>query len=147
MEKLNIIFTEDPSRAEVVDSLADLFQAADIAEDTLEDGWDWSDAFAVVQVQPIVAEVVNDFPVFMAQFGQLHPSIAKTAVIEARQQALTRRSGDLGRITTLISRFLLVAANNYEFAVSTYNNGQSQYLLWTTLLSGEEVFPPAAPQT
>lgn len=125
---------------EVVDTVADIFEVGDSVEDQLEDGFQWGDVLVLAAQQPRVTEIVNDFPVFMEQFSQLQPGQAKAAVIAARNRALQTR-GQIGKITSLLANFLFVAANNYEFAVNTYVNGQNQYLLWNNLIRGQEVFP------
>jgi len=139
-QQLNIIIPANAEYGEVVDSIGDAVEAGIIIEETLEDGFQFQDLLAALQVQPKVNEIINDVPVFLEQFVQLNADTAKAAVVEARNRILAQGK-PMGKVTNFIIKFLYVAANNYGFALQTYQNGQTQYLLWQSLINGGEVFP------
>lgn len=144
LPSFNIKFDATASDEEFVDSLDDLFQAADIIEDTLEDGWQVMDLLESVKVQPFATEIVNDLPVFLQTVAALEPQRVELGVLKARERAVKRR-GQLGKVTTFIGRFLLTGAGSYQYAISTYKGGEKQYLAWTALLSGAPMFPDELP--
>lgn len=139
--KLKIIIPQNAEYGEVVDSIADALEVGVILEDVLEDGFQFQDIIAALQVQPKVNEIVNDVPVFVQEFLQLNADTAKAAVIEARNRVLAQ-GRPMGKVTNWIVNFLFVAANNYGFALNTYQGGQTQYLMWQSLINGGDVFPP-----
>lgn len=140
MKKLNIKIKENADYSEVVDSIADVLEAGKIIEENLEDGFQLTDLISFIQVQPVVNEIVNDAPVFVDQFLKLNADTAKAAVVEARERIIAKGI-ELGKVTNKIIEFLYVSSNSYGYALETYKGGQSQYLLWQTLLNGGEVFP------
>lgn len=140
LQKLKIVIPVNAQYDEVIDSIADALEAGIIIEEQLSDGFQFQDLLAALQVQPKVQEIVNDVPVFLEQFMQLNPETAKAAVLEARQRILS--SGrTFGKVTNFIIRFLFVAANNYGFALQTYQGGQNQYMMWQALIGGGAIFP------
>lgn len=143
-KKFNIVFADNASDEEVIDSIADLFEVGDMVEDTLEDGWQFNDLLVGLQAQPIASEIAADVPVFVEQIRKLAPARVKNAVFAARARAIQVR-GKVGKITTAAGRGLLVLANNYEFAVNSFQGGQNQVLLWNTLFSGGPMFPDELP--
>lgn len=144
-KKFNIVFEDNASDAEVIDSIADLFEAGDMLEDTQEDGFQVQDLLVGLQAQPQLTEVVNDLPVFVSQISKLPPARVKAAVYAARARAVATR-GSVGKIVTAIGRGLLVLANNYEFAIATFQNGQNQVLLYNSLFAGAPMFPDELPE-
>lgn len=143
-KKFNIIFDDNASDAEVIDSIADLFEVADMVEDTLEDGWQFQDLLVGLQAQPIVSEIAADIPVFTAQISKLPPARVKNAVFAARARAVQVR-GQVGKITTMVGRGLLVLSSNYEYAISAFQGGQNQVLLYSALFAGAPMFPDELP--
>lgn len=141
MEKsINIIIPANASYDEVEDTIADVLTAGIIIESQLKDGFQYQDLLAVLQLNPIASEVYRDAPAFFEQFTKLNPETALAAVIGAKNRLLSQGK-QLGKVTQFILNFLFVGANNYSFAIRSYQEGQRQYLLWQTLLKGGEVFP------
>lgn len=140
MKKLRIVFADDAPYDEVVDSIADAFEAGIILEEQLEDGFQVSDLLAALQIQPKVQEIVNDVPVFLQQFTKLNGRTANAAVMAARDR-ITAGGKELGPVTNFLMRFLFVAANNYQYAIDSYEGGQRQFMLWQSLLNGGRLFP------
>ena len=140
LEMINIALKPDAEYSEVVDSVADFFNVGIIIEDALEDGFQFKDLFALLQVEPLIQEIVTDVPIFLEQFLQLNQDTSLAAILEARQRILS--SGKtFGRFTQYIARFLFLAANNYSYAAETYMAGEKQYRMWQTFVQGGEIFP------
>ena len=139
-ENLKIIFPANADYSEVVDTVADALEAGIIIEEQLSDGFQFQDIIAAIRIQPKVNEIINDVPVFLQQFMQLNPSTATASVLEARER-IVKSGKKFGAVTNFIIRFLFVAANNYGFALQTYQGGQNQYLMWQSLIGGGPIFP------
>lgn len=131
-QKISILIRPDASFDEVVDSLADVFNIAFIIEKSLADGFQLTDLLQVIQVEPLIREVINDFPVFLQQFRQLNGSTAMAAAAAARDRAVTAH-GNLGKVGTFIFGFLNETASTYALLESTVVNGTKQLNDWKAL--------------
>ena len=139
---LSIVIKKDATYPEVVDTISDVLRVGVIIESQLQDGFQWTDLFAALQVQPIVQEIVNDVPVFAKQFVDMirdNPSKVKAAVLEAYRN--TAATGPLGKVTNAIANALFALANSYEYGMVTYEAGQAQFLMWQALIEGGDIFP------
>ena len=135
MEKtFNIIIKEDASFDEVTDTIADVFGAGIVINNALEDGFQLQDILAVIQVEPTIREVINDFPVFISQFQTLNGSTAITAVQAAKARTVAQ-FGDLGKVGTFIYDALIKIAGTFGFIEQTVVNGMIELEGWKSLLA------------
>ena len=138
--KFKLVFPQGAPFDEVTDSLRDVITVVAIVEKELADGFQWADVFALLQVQPIVNEIIRDVSIFVEQFLQLSPQNSVTAVIQARQMFLAA-GGVLGKASTFILRLLYGNANSYLFAETVYTQGLKQIELYNAIFAGKPVFP------
>ena len=132
-KEFNLIIPANASYDEVVDTIADVFGVAKAVSDALQDGFQFNDLLVALQQEPVVREVVNDFPIFWAEFKQLNPTTAKAALLEA-----SNRVGDAGKVGSLVFDFLFEVAETYGFIERTATDGVTRYNAWRTLLSGPQ---------
>lgn len=140
LKKLKIVMPANPDYGEVVDSIADAIGVGILIEKQLHDGFQWTDALALIGAQPTVQEIINDADVFVEQFLQLNPDTARSAVIQARARLITEGK-KFGKVTNFIIRGLFAMAESYGTAKHFYEQGQRSYLTWQTLIKGGPLFP------
>ena len=140
LTELSFQYDPNASDAELIDTIGDVMEVCDMVEDTLEDGFQVTDFFEGLKIQPKGTEVANDFPVFIAEAAANSPTKVKNAVLQARARTVQIR-GSVGKVSTMIARAIFVLANNYEYSVGTYKGAMAQYTLWQTLISGAAMFP------
>jgi len=136
-ETLKITITNPSNYSEVVDSIADVFKIGITLENALEDGFQLQDILVAVQLEPVVREVINDFPVFVEQFKSLNSTTALQAVQEAKLK-VTDQFGELGKVSGYIFDFLFQTAATYGFIEGTILQGITQLNAWKGLFSKEQ---------
>lgn len=135
MKDLKIVFNAaTASHDEVVDTIADLFKIGITVENALDDGFQLSDVLTAIQLEPVVKEVVNDFPVFLAEFRKLSGSTAIMAVQLAKERT-ENEFGDIGRIGRFAYGFLNETAQTFSFMESTVVEGYKQLTAWKNLFA------------
>jgi len=134
MKNYSIKFSADASVEEITDSIADVFGVAYKIEKQLADGFQLTDLLVALQVEPTIREVVNDFPVFVAEFQQLSGATALQAVEGAKQRSLAE-FGDLGKVGTFIYDFLIRSARTFNFIESTVVQGIGELNQWKALFA------------
>lgn len=134
MEKFSLIIPQNASTEEVTDTVADLFEIGYTVEDTLEDGFQLTDVLAAIQLEPVVREVVNDFPVFLEQFQSLRGATA-VAALKAAKERTESKFGDLGRIGGFIYGFLGRSAATFEFIEGVVIQGVREIDEWKALFA------------
>jgi len=139
---LNILIPNNASTDEVTDTIADVFKIGLTVENALEDGFQLTDVLAAIQLEPIVREVINDFPVFLDQFRQLSGGTAIAALHAARDRTESE-FGDLGRIGTFIYDFLAETAATFSFIEGTVVAGIKQLESWKALFATLQKEPTA----
>lgn len=140
-EKINIgRLNKDSKYGEVVDTLTDAIAIGIVVERELQDGFQFQDILALLQVQPIINEIINDVPVFVGEFMNLNGTTAVNAVIEARER-IKAQGYEFGDVTNFIIRSLYTLATSYKFGIEAYNQAQAQVLLFQNLVRGGAVFP------
>lgn len=132
MKKFKIIIGNPQDFAEVVDSIADLFEAGIAVAEKLEDGFQVEDLLVIIQQYDNIKEVINDFPTFLDQFTHLTGENAVQAVLQARQRVI-QNTGELGKISEFIFALLLNLASAYKFAEATYLGALEQLNAWKAL--------------
>lgn len=132
MSQFKITFGANAAFDEVADSIADVFRVGMKVEDALADGFQFEDVLVGLQVQPDVREVLNDFPVFYAQFRQLNGETAIQAVEQAKAATLAE-FGDLGRIGGFIYGFLTETAYTFDFIEESVQKGAARLDAWKNL--------------
>lgn len=122
------------SYEEVTDSIADAIEGGIILEKALGDGFQITDILAVVELQPKVQEIINDYPIFLQQFLQLKPDTAAKALSDA--VARIRNSGKvLGKVTTFLVGFLENLTKTYAFGNETYEKALERFNDWKMLIT------------
>ena len=138
MQKLNIVFNANTANyEEVVDSIYDVLRAGNIIENALSDGFQLTDLFDALKLEPIVREIIDDIPEFAAQFIRLSPDHAIAAVESAEFKL--NSGGEIGKITSFILAVLKNAASSYSFADRTYRDAQAQVEQWKLLIPTKSV--------
>ena len=140
-ERINIARLNAASPyGEVVDTITDAIGVGIIIEKELQDGFQFQDILALLQVQPVVNEIINDVPTFVSEFQKLTGETAEKAVLEARQR-LIAQGYKFGQVTNFIIRSLYALATSYKFGRQAYESAQRQVLLFQNLVSNGPVFP------
>lgn len=132
-KEFNLIWNENAPYEEVVDTFVDVFRIGSAIEEAASDGWQWTDLLTIALQQATIREVIDDAPVFWAQFKQLSPTTAKAALKEARDKI-----GQLGKVGQMAYNFLFEVAETYGFIEQTANNGITRYNAWRSLFAGAE---------
>lgn len=128
--------------SEVKDSLLDGLNTINNAEDTLEDGWQWTDIIALAKEQPVIEEIIRDAPVFWNQFKNLSGDDSIALVLDVKQELSQRSGGEPnGKIANFILRLLYFAASSFNFSLSVFQQGQANFLLGKNLINNGPVFP------
>jgi hypothetical protein len=141
-KEFKITFAANASTDEIVDSIADVFGIAYIIENALSDGFQLTDILTAIQLEPKVKEVINDFPVFIAQFQTLSGSTALQAVEAAKARSIGE-FGDLGKIGGFAYGLLIQAATTFNFVESTVVAGIGQLNQWKALFDTIKKEPEA----
>lgn len=139
---LKIVFSaKNSSYAEVKDSMIDAFRAGRIIEETLKDGFQLrvDEILKLLQTEPLLREIVNDWPVFLSEFLKLTPQTARLAVLEAKR--VLEAEKPLGRIGSWIFGLLYNLATSYGFVTTTATEFQIQKAQWDTLFAGQNPIP------
>lgn len=131
-KQFKIVLAEDASYDEIVDTITDVFGVGITVEEALSDGFQFEDIFKAIQLEPTVREVINDFPVFIAQFQNLTGSVAMLAVSEAYAKTKTLY-GDIGKIGEFIYALLKQMAGTYAFIEATVTSGIGHLNDWKSL--------------
>ena len=139
-----IVFRADGPIDEVVDSIADLFRIGITLEKTLEEGFQFVDVVALLPLEPVAREVINDVPVFLEQFRALNPRTAVEAVGLAKTRVQAEFPNDFGKIPTAIFGFLTETALTYGFVKTTVDEGTARFNAWQVLL--DSLKKPEAPE-
>ena len=141
-KKFQIVFkASTASTAEITDSIADVFGVAYEVEKALSDGFQLTDVLTAIQQEPIVKEVINDFPVFIDEIKQVSGTTLMVAVKAAKERSMARH-GDLGRIGTFVYDILIQAATTFSYIEGTVVGGIAQLDQWKAILAS--VKQPAA---
>ncbi|MEM6398400.1 MAG: hypothetical protein AAF741_18770 [Bacteroidota bacterium] len=138
-------FRPDSQYDEVADSLGDGFEIIIDGESALDDGFQYTDLFTLIQAQPKLQEIVNDAPVFYQQFSQLTPETAQTALLEVGNRILAQGK-QFGKVSRFLINFLWSAATGYRDSLTVLELGQRQVLEKRQLFAGQDVFPPLLTQ-
>lgn len=131
-KKLSIVIRENADYSEVVDSIADAFQAAIVVGRTLADGFQLNDILVAIGQEPTIREIINDVPVFLTQFKALTPETAVNAVGEARRRT-EAQFGTLTGLPALVYDFLKEMAETYGFIETTIKAGAERLEGWKNL--------------
>lgn len=134
-------FNRASSYSEVADSIADGLEVIIVAENQLEDGFQWTDPIALISVEPKIREIIADASVFWAEFRQLTPDTAKLALLEAGDRIISSGK-QFGTLSRFIANYLWGTASGYEAAITVLNVGQAQVLEKKALFEGQDIFPP-----
>lgn len=126
------INAQTSSYGEVVDTIADILEIGMSVEKELQDGFQVTDLFAIIPETPTIKEVVNDFPVFAAEFVQLDPVTATKAIDEAANRIYL--NGNPGKVVEKILEALQLLAESYGFAFKTYARGNELLLRYKSFL-------------
>lgn len=137
-KKLSIVIRENADYSEVVDSIADGFQAAIIVGQSLADGFQLNDILVAVGQEPTIREIINDVPVFLAQFKELTPETALNAVVEARRRT-EAQFGQLAGFPALVYDFLAETAKTYGFIKTTIEIGAERLEGWKSIGGPKEI--------
>lgn len=130
---------------EVVDSLADVFRVGLTLEGALKDGFQLTDILALLPLEPVVREVINDAPEFLRQFVALTPETAVKAVNEARARVIAENAGKpIGKVGNAIFDFLLEIALTYGFVKVTATEGVARFEAWKALVGDLKPDEPEA---
>lgn len=133
-KKFNIIIQDAASYDEIADTIADVFRVGIKIEGALQDGFQFEDVLVGLQVQPDVREVINDLPVFYAQFRQLNGATAIAAVEQAKKATMAE-FGDLGKIGGFIYGFLGETAHTFGLIEDSVQRGIERLNAWNTLFA------------
>ena len=139
MKKYNIIWLNPQDFTEVSDSIADAAEVIQIVENALADGFQFNDFLAGLQAEPKVREIINDAPVFWAQFLELDGGTALSAVRSARER-LINSGQPMGKIVNGFLGALFAIANNYAFAQVSFEGGKEQLEIWKLFVDGGNLF-------
>ena len=134
MKDFKIVFSANASTEEISDSIADVFGIAYTIENALSDGFQLTDILTAIQLEPKVKEVINDFPVFLAEFKQLNGVSALMAVETAKARSLSEH-GELGKIGAFVYGLLTQTATTFNFIEATVVSGINQLEQWKTLFA------------
>lgn len=140
--KLSIAFSAaDSSYAEVKDSIIDAFRAGRIMEETLKDGFQFrmDEILKLLQTEPLLREIVNDWPVFLSEFLKLNAQTAQLAVLEAKR--VLEAEKPLGKAGSFIFGVLYNLASSYGFITTTASGFQIQKAQWEVLFAGQSPIP------
>lgn len=132
MKEFKIVFGSNASTDEITDSIADVFHVAITVEKTLKDGFQLTDILAAVQLEPVVREVINDFPVFIDQFKGLDGATALMAVNAAKDRTIAQH-GELGKVGTFAYEVLEEAALTATYIQGTIVGGMQRIDSWKTI--------------
>lgn len=132
MKEFSILIAEDASYDEIVDSIADVFGIGITIENALKDGFQLSDLLTAVSLEPTVREVINDFPVFLAQFRALNGTTAIQAVEQAKTRTIAAY-GALGKVSAFIYGFLQETSYTYKFIQDSIIDGSERLNAWKGL--------------
>lgn len=134
----NLIISPNADVAQIADTIADAFSVGITIGNALEDGFQWSDLLQIASQEPVIREVVNDVPAFLAAFKNLDEATAIEAVELAKQKTLIQFGGDFGRVPSLIYDYLLETARTYGFVRQTVENGGAILERWKVLTKKAE---------
>jgi hypothetical protein len=112
VKSLKIRLNPDADFPEVVDTIFDVLTGADIIEDSQDDGFQFTGFFDAAKVQPIVSEVIREFPQFIREFVAMSPSTAFPALEAAKDKFVAER-GQMGNVTAAFYGGLVILANLY----------------------------------
>ena len=122
------------SFAEVEDTIYDVFRAGYIVEDALEDGWQLTDLFKVLKVEPIVEEIVDDIPVFLQQFSKINPDVALEIIEKVEDRILQEITP--GKIVTFVGNLLKEIAITAKFAFDTKAIAEQRIATFRAMFGG-----------
>lgn len=142
MKTLSIVIRENAPYNEIVDSIADAFQAGIVVGNALSDGFQFNDILVAAGQEPTVREIINDVPVFLTQFRALTPETAVKAAKEAKART-EAQFGELGKVPNGIYDFLIETAETYGFIKETIEAGAERLEAWQTLFGGITEQPTA----
>lgn len=129
-----------PAQTELVDTLADAGQVLTIIARALEDGFDLSDIFQLLTLEPIVQEIINDFPTALQAFNNLDPTAAKEMVIELKKELISR-IGLLDKVVNIVLNAMYAGASTYDFVLATLTMGKKQFDLIKLVPSDISIVP------
>lgn len=141
MQKLSL--NAQASNEEVIDSIADAFHIGISIDDALEDGWQLQDLLTFLSLEDEGREIINDVPVFLAEFIKLTPKTAIESVIAARTRVIAQH-GQLPALAESIFSVLYNAASSFGFAMDTRDGANIQVANWKTVLAGGSTIPIAS---
>lgn len=144
LRNLSIVMANDEPE-EVTDSIADAAQVIVIVERPLQDGFQYTDLFQWVAVQPYIQEIVNDAQTFWKQFNEIvakNPKLAIASVVEARRRV---EGSGLTNGAKLFFNFLFLAANGFDFGSMVFIQSQAQITMWQNFFKGVDIMPNAIP--
>ena len=139
-KEFKIIFAANASTEEITDSIADVFGIAYTVEEALADGFQLNDVLTAIQLEPKVKEVINDFPVFIAEFKQLSGVTALQAVEAAKARSIAE-FGDLGKIGGFVYGLLIQMAKTFNFIEGTVIAGIDELNQWKALFDSVKKDP------
>jgi hypothetical protein len=122
----------DAPYSEVVDSIADVFEAGRAIANALSDGFQINDILTLLQTEDEFRDVVASFPTFLNEFVKLTPNTAQKAVNEAKARVI-QNTGDLDRISQFIFDILNNLSGGYAFVAEVYEKALEQIENWKGL--------------
>jgi hypothetical protein len=111
---------------EVVDTLADLLDVVDIVKLQLKDGFQFTDAFSVMQIYPKLKEVFDDRKVFVSQFLDMTPGESDQAVLELSE----RIGAEVDVLKGKIVQVLILTSSTYTYLDMVINGGRNLASSW-----------------
>lgn len=133
--------TPAQTTSEIADSLADLLEVGIVVDEAIADGFQpLADILKIATQEGKIREIINDVPVFIAEFQQLTPKQALTAIFEIRDRL--QKQKPLGKATKWILGSLYLLARGYRISDQAIDEYLYQRQGWTALAKGEFIVPP-----
>lgn len=127
--------------SEIADSIADLIEVGIVVDEALGDGFQpLADILKIATQEAKVREIINDVPIFVAEFQQLTPKQAMSAIFEVRDRL--QKQNPLGKATKWILGSLYLLARGYRISDQAIDEYIYQREGWTSLAKGEFIMPP-----
>ena len=121
LQKIKIDFGTSPNFENIKNTIANFFISIIIIENKLGDGFQISDLFALMQVEPKVRDIVDTMPLFLNELKQLEPSVSIPAIDAARDETFKTKS--FGKVASSSYFMLRGFAASYHLAGVAYLQG------------------------